>query len=243
MTVLQFVNITQPSDAQSNHTQKLIKRHVMKDIGRARRKRPRAQVIELRVRPHSTQPNCLGSKQVKLQTSPSYPTVDYPLQVPRPPMASGVFGMDLDERDLQIVHIMRAEADYKYRPFHAVWIRIGLSDPTAFYLSLASTILFQDHRQGLMHMEYLENPESMKYYCKALSQLNTRLAHPEDCMSVGVIATILGCVCHDTNVGNWSRWAVHLDGLERISKLRGGFDGLENEIPLMAFWYNRNLPE
>lgn len=74
---------------------------------------------------------------------------------------------------------------------------MGLSDSTAFYLSLASALLFWDHRMGKMHMEYSDNPESGKYYFVALNQLMVRLSDPQQCVSAGVIATILGCLCHD----------------------------------------------
>jgi hypothetical protein len=38
-------------------------------------------------------------------------------------------------------------------------------------------------------------------------------------------------------IGNWERWTVHTAGLMRMYHLRGGFDAMENQIPLMAFWY------
>lgn len=77
------------------------------------------------------------------------------------------------------------------------WIRICFTDYTAFYLSMASALLFWDWRKGVMSREFFDNPEATKYYFIALDQLSKRLNDPQECASPGVIATILGCLCHD----------------------------------------------
>jgi hypothetical protein len=90
-----------------------------------------------------------------------------------------------------------AQSDYKYRPFHVVWLRIGLSDPTAFQLSLASALLFKDNTSERPVLDFNDNEKSAKHYFKALSQLSDRLGDRQECMSPGVVATVLGCICHD----------------------------------------------
>jgi hypothetical protein len=92
-----------------------------------------------------------------------------------------------------------AEADYVYRPFRISWIQIGLSDITAFDLWLAQAAVI---RNGLIHqnspcVDYLDSSEALKYYCKSLNQLAHRLNSREDCVSIGVIATIMGFICVD----------------------------------------------
>lgn len=39
-----------------------------------------------------------------------------------------------------------------------------------------------------------------------------------------------------THLGNWDRRAVHLDGLERAIKARGGLESLDQMISLLIFW-------
>lgn len=87
--------------------------------------------------------------------------------------------------------------EYQYRPFRFVWFRMGLSDSTAFYLSIASALLFWDRRRDILSTEYWDNPEAAKYYSIALGQLRGRLGDPQQHVSAGVIATVLGCLCHD----------------------------------------------
>lgn len=98
---------------------------------------------------------------------------------------------------------MTAEADYVYRPFRVSWIQIGLSDTTAFHLWLAQAVVIRNSLvdQNFLAVspcaDYLDNSEALKYYCKSLNQLAHRLNSREDCVSIGVIATIMGFICVD----------------------------------------------
>ena len=47
---------------------------------------------------------------------------------------------------------------------------------------------------------------------------------------------ILGARRRQTNINDWSRWQTHMRGLKALADARGGFDDLENYIPLMAWW-------
>lgn len=97
---------------------------------------------------------------------------------------------------------MTAEADFVYRPFRTSWFRIGLSDTAAFDLWLAQAVVI---RNGLLHEQntinygtkYLDTSEANRYYCKSLHQLALRLNSREECVSDGVIATIMGFICVD----------------------------------------------
>jgi hypothetical protein len=78
-----------------------------------------------------------------------------------------------------------------------VWLRIGLSDSTAFQLSLASALLFKEGMNGSIALDFTDNEESAKHYFKALRLLSGRLSDPSECVAPGVVATVLGCICHD----------------------------------------------
>ena len=72
-----------------------------------------------------------------------------------------------------------------------------MCDTTAFYLSLAYAVLFQDQSRGIPNTEFGENPESASYYSHSLQRLSKRLSDQEDCVSDGVIVTVLGLLCYD----------------------------------------------
>ena len=100
-------------------------------------------------------------------------------------------------------------------------------------------------------LEYSDCDESAKYYSECLNQVSQRLESSTESLSQGIITTVLGFLCHDSNVGKWDRWAVHMNGLERIMKLRGDFNHLDLDISLFILWYaerwagikDANLPQ
>lgn len=217
MAQLTFVNLSHPSDLQKRNVQKNIRHHVMKRIGRSRRKRPRATVIPLQVRTES--PGRIPDRErASLTEIADASGKDVHLSPSRSLNPCGMLG-DLDARTLQILHfskpipvplsnpwgltticpsLVKARADCEYNTYCKIWIRMGFSDPTAFKLSMASSMLFWDQVHGKPDNKgYHENPESTRYYFEGLGQLSRRLRDPRDCVSAGVIASILGCICHD----------------------------------------------
>ncbi|KAL7944227.1 hypothetical protein V8C42DRAFT_326196 [Trichoderma barbatum] len=223
-----FVNISHPEESRSRHNLASVRRHVMADVGRSKRKKARYRIIPLKV---ATIENAPGVKSMDMAATESAP-------LGRMPPSFQTHLIDTNTRACELISFMAAEADYVYRPFRISWVQIGLSDTTAFDLWLAQAIVIRD---GVVldksNQEYLSNFEANKYYSKSLSRLSHRLSNREECVSSGVIATIMGFICIDTRVGNWDRYCMHMSGLERIFYLRRkGFDGLDAEIPLMAFF-------
>lgn len=82
ITGFAFVNSSCPGDLRTRDAKSTIRRHAMKDVGQARRKRPRARVVELQVRTEKT-----GSPRLFHSPSPS-----------------GILGLDLSERDFQVAY-------------------------------------------------------------------------------------------------------------------------------------------
>ncbi|KAH7136397.1 hypothetical protein EDB81DRAFT_693487 [Dactylonectria macrodidyma] len=237
-----FINLSHPDDIRRRDIQVGIRRHVMADIGQSRRKRPRHFVVPLEI--NTLQLN--GGQFQPEERSPDGRMVAHELDAACPPQVLplhqlrlnqlGIFGIDLDHRTLQIVHFMMSQLETRYTPFHGIWARMGFSDSNALYLSMATTLLSQDRRGNIPAHRTTDNSEAVEYYSKALKGLSKRLSDPFDQTSPGVIATIIGCLCHDVQLGEWERWSAHIDGLDQVFKLRGGTDGLENHIPLLAFW-------
>ncbi|KAL7937300.1 hypothetical protein V8C35DRAFT_292129 [Trichoderma chlorosporum] len=225
-----FVNISHPEERRSRQNLASVRRHVMADVGRAKRKRPRYRVIPLEVVKKEDAPDATSVKN-EAESAP----------LGRMPPSFQIHLVDTDKRAYELISFMAAEAEYVYRPFRISWVQIGLSDASAFDLWLAQAIVIRDaaaHENitACPDSGYLSNSEANTYYSKSLSKLSRRLNHREECVSIGVIATILGFICIDTRVGNWDRYLVHMNGLERIFHLRNGFGGLDAEIPLMTFF-------
>ncbi|KAL6808849.1 hypothetical protein GGI42DRAFT_316582 [Trichoderma sp. SZMC 28013] len=226
-----FVNISHPEEGRSRHNLTHIRRHVMADVGRSKRKKPRYKIIPLQVASGEDESQ---AKPVNIELAELAPLA-------RMPPSFQTHLVDTNARACELISFMAAEADYVYRPFRTSWVQIGLSDATAFDLWLAQAIVIRDlaaqeDNTSCPGMEYLNNPEANKYYGRCLNQLSHRLSSREECVSIGVIATIMGFICIDTRVGNWDRYSMHMNGLERVYHLRNGFDELDSEISLMAFF-------
>jgi hypothetical protein len=75
-----------------------------------------------------------------------------------------------------------------------IWLTAGMSDVSAFHLTLANAALLFGKETG---SKEVETTEAMKYYTTSLQSLSNRLHDPVDGISEGVITTVLGFVCHD----------------------------------------------
>jgi hypothetical protein len=117
------------------------------------------------------------------------------------------------------------------------WFYMALLDPSSYYLCLANAALFMDQQvTRRTTLEYTDSVESTKYYSKCLTQLTKQLACQIQSISEGAITTVLGFVCHSFSIGDWNRCEMHMQGLARIIRLRGGFHGLSAFSPLFASW-------
>ncbi|EKJ71823.1 hypothetical protein FPSE_08008 [Fusarium pseudograminearum CS3096] len=229
---LTFINLSHPDDNRRRVVQQRIRSHVMTKAGDRRRKKPRRVVIPLEV-VDEEEAASRGLRRVVeprrvLQASSVFAPSLLPSSFQLPAVGS-------NKRERELIGFMMAEADRDYRPFRATWFHFALSDTTAFSLSLATAALYWNNAERLSRA-FESDSESIKYYFKSVKELSRRLDSETDCLSGGVIATTVGLICYDTYIGNWSRYTMHMDGLEMISTLRLGFDGLGSNLSLMAFW-------
>ncbi len=133
---------------------------------------------------------------------------------------------------------MTGEASYVYRPFRVEWFSMALLEGSSYYLCLANAALFMNqHVTNRTCLEYTDSIESKRYYSKCLKQVTRQLSCQAQCITSGVITTVLGFVCQSFVNGKWDRCEMHMQGLERIIRLRGGFQGLGDFVPLFASWY------
>ncbi|TVY13364.1 putative oxidoreductase [Lachnellula arida] len=142
----------------------------------------------------------------------------------------------MNTRILQLVDFMRQGADGNFCPLLDFWWSIAQMDPTAFFVTLANA------SRGLsrMHhpMEAKESREAIMLYTHSIQSLQKRLQMPVDGLSQGVIISVLEFAYHDFLGHDLSRWLVHMGGLVRIIRRRGGVQTLYSSeaITLLTFW-------
>ncbi|OQV01780.1 Fungal specific transcription factor domain-containing protein [Cladophialophora immunda] len=149
-----------------------------------------------------------------------------------------LFPVETDGRARQLIQFMHNEGDYLYRPFRHEWFAMAVIDNTAFYLSLANAALFFHQMTERKGCEYSDFEESSKYLSLCLNQVAQRLGRESHNISEGVITTVLGFLCHDSTVGKWDRYNVHMNGLNNIVRLRGGIQALNSNIVMFTCWFD-----
>ncbi|OJJ67537.1 hypothetical protein ASPBRDRAFT_58647 [Aspergillus brasiliensis CBS 101740] len=121
-----FVNVSRPDDIKSASTQRTIRRHVMRDIGRSRRTRPERRTWPVALKPLE-------------------PVVEH-IPASIDPCNTTFYPVPMSDRALQLMHFMTTDRDYVFRPFRTVWFSMALTDPTAILVALANAAMFLDQR-------------------------------------------------------------------------------------------------
>ncbi|KAK3942915.1 hypothetical protein QBC46DRAFT_379076 [Diplogelasinospora grovesii] len=259
-----FIHVSHPDDIKERHTQRAVRRGAMAQTAASRRKRPpKPPTVPLHV--PSQLPSLLPSSTGSINSPVPLHTTSTPV-TPVTPNKDDVEAMSRwletsmlwrtlpdttaypiiqpDTRARELFYFMHGESASIYRPssFRLEWFAMAMLDQSAYYLSLANAALILNLRRKNLTascgFEYSEYPESSKYYHICLSQVTRRLGDVMEGVSKGMVTTVLGFICHDSSIGNWTRWKLHMDGLERIIKLRGGLQGLGMAVPLFVFWFD-----
>ncbi|RAH51984.1 hypothetical protein BO85DRAFT_464251 [Aspergillus piperis CBS 112811] len=123
-----FVNVSRPDEFKSASTQRTIRRRVMRDIGRSRRRtRPGQPTWSVTLR------------------APSDPVTEH-IPVSIDPCNTTFYPGPMSDRALQLMHFMTTDRDYVFRPFRTVWFSLALTDTTAVLVALANAAMFLDQR-------------------------------------------------------------------------------------------------
>ncbi|KAI1104058.1 hypothetical protein F4804DRAFT_342049 [Jackrogersella minutella] len=232
MTDFEFVNVAAPGDVKRHLTK--IRRHVMKDIGKARRKprtKNRTEVIlgEASSNATANRDEAEGSGASQALSLPS-PKMDSTLH-------NLAYPTDMDESRMTLVRYIADESRSTYRPFRFPWLSMGLSDAAAWNITLANAVLYRGVKPGQKKPEFNSNDEAMKWYTLSLTSIVKRLADPAEDNSEGLVIAVTGFVCHDSSIGNFDRYSVHMEGLQRIVDKKGGIETLSSPfLRMMISW-------
>ncbi|KAI0848898.1 hypothetical protein F5Y00DRAFT_262054 [Daldinia vernicosa] len=236
MPEFEFVNVARPGDVKRHSTK--IRRHVMKDIGKARRK-PRAKTRgEVVVIGENSSP---AGKDGDTSQRGSSSTTSLVLPDPRGDsiLQTLPYPIDMNEERLSLIRYVVDEAKSHYRPFRFTWLTMGLSDTAAWHITLANAASYRQASQlpPGSTAEYSCSVEAMKWYTLSLASITKRLADPNEKDTEGLIVAITGFVCHDATIGNFDRFRIHMEGLQRIINKKGGLDALNSPfLRLMISW-------
>ncbi|KIV90794.1 hypothetical protein PV10_05402 [Exophiala mesophila] len=234
--VFHFVNASHPEEFKSKSTQKRIRGHVMTVEGRKRRKLPRFIALEINAPSKPSPASSLSHNNEPFDFGRG--TTALSKLVPHSLTFHGAYPIEPNARARELIHFMHTEGDSLFRPFRYEWHAIALVDSSAFHLYLANAALFLFQVSNKSSIEYGDCVEAGQYFGTCLAQLARRIGNQSDSTSPGLITTILGLLCYNSCRGRWDMTQIHMDALERIMQLRGGFHGLESNVLFFTAWFD-----
>jgi hypothetical protein len=208
------------TDKNHLHT---IRKHIMKDIGKARRKSVFSAskcvakgdvttIRDMRDRKNQEDHSVVVAPQSGLLGSGRMdPFQCYPVPV--------------DMEMLFLIDHLHTWSDAHLRPFKDTWFPISLSDPAFFYeiLSNISAHVFT-LRNGLQNEDYC--PQSIALHSRAMHSVRARLLDSVLGISDGVIGTVLAFASFSHRTNDWAEYDLHMTALYRIIDARGGISCL-----------------
>lgn len=256
MPQFEFVTISDPREAKKHSTK--VRRHVMKDIGKARRKvktgaketttKRKSAADQTEQANRDIVPMRAGRRPIQVSIGHER---DMSSRAARAPVISPwaesllsqmVYPIEMNEAKLELVRFMVEEARYVYRPFRFLWLGLSVTNEAAWYITLANSAAWRAGDWGAMVKDIQGNPEALSYYSKSLNRIGERLKDVSDDGDLeGLIVAIAGCICHDATMGNFDRVNVHLQGLKRMIDKKGGMSQLSIPLlPLAIAWLDLN---
>jgi len=185
-----------------------IQKHVMRDIGAARRGRPRRRVKtkEAQKQSHASMGSSIApALRLVSGGARTNPFANYPI----PMNSDTLFLIDYCESKACLdAQCLRKQSLYRcnnivytcpsprLRPYKDTWLPISLSDPALFYEILSH--ISQDI--SAVNSEYSDRGQSLQFHALALRSVNRRLADPLLGTSDGIIGTVLAFACFSVSI-------------------------------------------
>ncbi|KAL7905801.1 hypothetical protein GGI35DRAFT_123250 [Trichoderma velutinum] len=263
---LLFINSTEsargkPRDSQ---TKRQIRQHVMRDIGKARRKPPRNPQVKLRVR--SAEPAAESSSSSSLTAPTNTEAADtgagqlIPLPQsqrqqsqygneprPLPPLARPFW----DQHPLAVLEVswgMDAFAAYGLA-LAASWDNVRGSCRSRFWFPFAfkdpgfcRKLLTGPEVRAAVQSQSMERSITfaLARSTEVVSCIESKLRQPDLTLALGnnVIRSVMGCICYNYIVADLDQARVHLNGLKLMITKRGGIESLsdDQDLVMMIFW-------
>ncbi|KAJ4321426.1 hypothetical protein N0V84_005348 [Fusarium piperis] len=189
-----FVSITRPEQIKDRSTQRKINRHVMKPIGRARRRKPKNEKIELTLRSEETSP---ATAVVLWQTDDNIEHASklYMRSIPSPMSADqGLNYRHFSSRAHMIIAFLREWDSPVCSMMRELSFTLAMMEDSAMHVALALSLVFaQESRKHLLE----ESNRSLDHYNKSVSLVNQQLTNIGNTVCDALIGVIITLACYD----------------------------------------------
>ncbi|RFU81468.1 hypothetical protein TARUN_733 [Trichoderma arundinaceum] len=256
---LLFINSTGSARGhpRDETTKRQIRQHVMRDIGKARRKPPRNPQVKLRVRSPTAAagPSASSSSALVGLSEPSGNSQAAPLPAlqfasqPRLPPPPRPFW---DQHPLALM-----ELNWGMDAFAAYGLALAVTWEKSFREPLTSRFWFPfAFKASDFCRNFLTGPEvraaihsqtkersiafALARSTEVMVCIESKLRDPDISTATdnSVIRAVMGCICYNYIVSDFDQARVHLNGLKLMIATRGGIESLadDQETLMMIFW-------
>jgi hypothetical protein len=220
--IFEFVEVDNNGRVTDKNHLHTIRKHIMKDIGKARRKKGPLPAFSK----HEAESRVKGCTNKNFDRTQAE---DDPI-VPVPHagfLGSGrldpflCYPVPVDMEMLFLIDHVHTWPDSHLRPFKDTWFPISISD-SAFFNEILSH--FSAHvfmlRNGVHNID--DCPQSIDLHSRAIKSVRQRLLDPVLGISDGVIGTVLAFACFSHRTNDWAEYDMHMAALYGIIEARGG---------------------
>ncbi|KAG4438503.1 hypothetical protein IFR05_006026 [Cadophora sp. M221] len=135
------------------------------------------------------------------------------------PFAS--YPIKMNRGELWLIDQVNTGQDPTFRTLRERWLPVMIKGPTTFHQFLANVSLNISRVRG----ENLDNAVTVAHHSLAIRSVNQKLSDPVLKASDDVLLGILSFRCYNLVKGDFDAAAVHLEGLNNVVELRGGYNG------------------
>ncbi|KAH7131038.1 hypothetical protein EDB81DRAFT_859671 [Dactylonectria macrodidyma] len=246
---LVFVTVTHPNEIKSRDTQRKISRHVMKEIGISRRRRPRDdhvvansaseipttairsdQVVNRNLHRSRHKPNIHTQQSTDLtlsrprSTRPTFPITD-----------SALISPYISARARRLISFLQRDDSPICQMFRTLCFTLAMEDDSTMYLALAESALYVG-QQSQNALPY-ENAHALEHYTASLGLLNRRLRAVLSVAGTPLLGTVIFLAGYDLRVHNFTRWAMHMSAIRGMLEYRGGIQTIKSyHLRMILVW-------
>ncbi|KAH6718902.1 hypothetical protein BKA61DRAFT_652540 [Leptodontidium sp. MPI-SDFR-AT-0119] len=143
--------------------------------------------------------------------------------------------MSYDERSL--LDQVNTNARPIFKTYKNSWLPTAMQDPATFHQFLANVSLSLYQIQGQTRSRTV----SAQHYAIALRTVNIALSDPARNTADGIIASIVTFVCYCVTQNDLLGYDIHIEGLAKIIRLRGGLQTLDHSPTLRCMVFGVDL--
>ncbi|KAE8452290.1 hypothetical protein EG329_000990 [Mollisiaceae sp. DMI_Dod_QoI] len=153
------------------------------------------------------------------------------------------FPINMNPGEQYLMDQMNSGHDPRLRTYKENWLPVVVQHPASFHQFLANlaVIIHRNQRRGIQGREKEENLIAVAHHSLALRTINTVLEDPVRRVSDAVVASIVAFICYSTFNSDYKDYDTHINGLERIVQLRGGWESFAQNPTLRCMIFGVDI--